>query len=225
MPSSATITSTDLYDFQAGTLIRSAQVDSNFSVWRGHILPVSPSTSTAATSATYDLGASDHTWRGLFNSYSVMYGNTAGSIPSSPSSGYVALYFKNDNKLYKKTSAGTETEVGANVGIVTVGSRASPSTITAAGGIAFSTATGSRQMWFITGDTSTGTDISANPQIALGNAGDELYLVVPNTSTSNAVILEHGNGLDNNGYMELGAGKAAKFMCDGTQWLEMFRRE
>lgn len=38
----------------------------------------------------------------------------AGSTPDTPSAGYVKMYFKSDDKLYKKTSAGDESEVGAN---------------------------------------------------------------------------------------------------------------
>lgn len=36
------------------------------------------------------------------------------STPSNPSSGFNKLYFKSDNKLYKLTSAGVETEVGGS---------------------------------------------------------------------------------------------------------------
>lgn len=35
------------------------------------------------------------------------------SSPSTPSAGYIKLYGKTDNKIYKKTSDGTETELGA----------------------------------------------------------------------------------------------------------------
>lgn len=38
------------------------------------------------------------------------------STPSSPASGYVALYAKNDDKIYKKTSAGVESEIGSGGG-------------------------------------------------------------------------------------------------------------
>jgi len=38
------------------------------------------------------------------------------SAPSSPASGKDALYFKSDGKLYKKTSAGTESEIGGGAG-------------------------------------------------------------------------------------------------------------
>lgn len=64
MPSSATITSSDLIDFQPKTVIKSAEVDGNFSIWRGHNLPVNPNTSAAADS-TYDLGSTEYKWETL----------------------------------------------------------------------------------------------------------------------------------------------------------------
>ena len=74
MPSSATITA--FYTFVAQTVIRSAHVNNNFDIFRGHLLPVDPNTSTAATTETYDLGASDHRWRNV-------YGTLQGKINSS----------------------------------------------------------------------------------------------------------------------------------------------
>lgn len=109
MPSSATITS--FYNFTALTVIRSAQVNTNFDTFRGHLLPVDPSTATAATTMTYDLGSIDHMWRGAFNQYGIMYANTAGSAPTVPTSTAYALYFKSDGNLYKKNSSGTETQI------------------------------------------------------------------------------------------------------------------
>lgn len=38
------------------------------------------------------------------------------AAPASPASGSTALYFKSDGKLYRKNSAGTETEIGAGGG-------------------------------------------------------------------------------------------------------------
>jgi hypothetical protein len=38
------------------------------------------------------------------------------ATPPNPASGYVSLYFKEDDKLYKKTSGGTETEIGGGGG-------------------------------------------------------------------------------------------------------------
>jgi len=221
MPSSATITSGDLTDFVAGTKIQSSKVDNNFSVWRGHNLPVSTDTSTAATSGTYDLGSTDHYWRGVHSQYGVHYVNTAGSVPATPAANYLHTYSK-QNELYQKNSSGVEKQVG---GWTFVGSRTSPSTITAAGGIAFDIASGMKQMWFITGDTTVGTDITANPQIAAGTLGAEIMLVVPNTSTSRPVLLDHGNGLDQNGYFGASAGCNIHYFYDGLSWQEKTRRE
>lgn len=60
MPSSATITA--FYNFSANTKARASQVNTNFDVFRGHIIPVHPSTSTSANN-TYDLGSYDYKWR------------------------------------------------------------------------------------------------------------------------------------------------------------------
>jgi len=61
MPSSATITA--FYNFTANTKARATQVNNNFDVLRGHIIPIDPNTSTAATTVTYDLGSTEYRWR------------------------------------------------------------------------------------------------------------------------------------------------------------------
>lgn len=78
MPSSATITS--FYSFTALTTIRSSEVNTNFSNYRGHILPVDPNTSTAATTNTYDLGADDHRWRYVYGKVKHLIVSTTGSM-------------------------------------------------------------------------------------------------------------------------------------------------
>ncbi len=60
MPSTATITS--FYNFSANTKARASQVNNNFDVFRGHIIPVEPLTATSADN-TYDLGDFSHRWR------------------------------------------------------------------------------------------------------------------------------------------------------------------
>lgn len=80
MPTTATITSSMLTDFVALTRIKSAEVDANFSIWRGHNLPVTPDTSTAATTQTYDLGASDHRWRYMYGIRAPLVASTTGAI-------------------------------------------------------------------------------------------------------------------------------------------------
>lgn len=61
MPSTATITS--FYSFSPNTKAKASEVNTNFSVFRGHILPVDPNTSAAAATSTYDLGASAYRFR------------------------------------------------------------------------------------------------------------------------------------------------------------------
>lgn len=60
MPSTATITA--FYTFAANTKARASLVNANFDIFRGHLLPLSPSTATCADN-TYDLGSSEYRWR------------------------------------------------------------------------------------------------------------------------------------------------------------------
>src|SRR3990167_7464589 len=77
MPSSATITTTDFRIFSPNTTIYSAQVNGNFDLWRGHVLPLQTgSTSGADTTLSYDLGSSDYKWR-------YFYGSPLGTVKST----------------------------------------------------------------------------------------------------------------------------------------------
>lgn len=67
MPNTATITSSDLTTFASGTRIRSAPMNSNFSVFRGHNIPVDPNTSASAN-LSWDLGSSSYRWRNVYAS-------------------------------------------------------------------------------------------------------------------------------------------------------------
>jgi hypothetical protein len=216
MPSTATITT--WYNFTAGTTIRSSEVNNNFSIFRGHILPVDPNTTTAATSGAYDLGASDHYWRHNYLQASMF--NQHSTFTSTVPSGFNAIYFKSDGKAYTKNNAGTETALGGGALVVT-GTRASPTTITAAG-ITYSTTGGSRQQWYILGDTTTGTDITANPQISAGSEdGQELILV--GRDDSRTVIFEDGNGLSlKGGSWTAYANSTLYLRWDTSVWVEVF---
>jgi len=69
MPASQTITA--FYSFTPSTAILSAQVNNNFSLMRGHFLPIDGSASSFANN-TYDLGSSSFQWRaGYFGSLTV----------------------------------------------------------------------------------------------------------------------------------------------------------
>lgn len=107
--------------------------------------------------------------------------------------------------------------------LVVSGTRASPTAITAGGGIAF-VSTDARNMYFIEGSSAGITDITANPQIAVGvTVGQELVLVGRNNS--NTVLVQDGNGLSLNGEYEMGEDSVLNLVWDGVNWVETSRRE
>lgn len=63
MPSTATITA--FYSFTANTKARATQVNNNFDVFRGHIIPINTATTTAADN-TWDLGSLEYNWRNVY---------------------------------------------------------------------------------------------------------------------------------------------------------------
>lgn len=78
MPSTATITS--FYTFTANTKARATQVNANFDIFRGHLLPISPSTQTASNN-TYDLGSTEYRWRtGYFGSIDLSDSTSGGGL-------------------------------------------------------------------------------------------------------------------------------------------------
>lgn len=60
MPSSATITA--FYTFAANTKARASEVNANFELFRGHLIPINTLTQTASD-VTHDIGSVDHRWR------------------------------------------------------------------------------------------------------------------------------------------------------------------
>jgi hypothetical protein len=73
MPSSATVTSYNT--FIANTRAKSSEVNTNFSIYRGHNLPIDPN-NPAAIDNTYDLGSTEYRWRsGYFGTSLFVGGN------------------------------------------------------------------------------------------------------------------------------------------------------
>ena len=100
------------------------------------------------------------------------------------------------------------------------GTRASPSLITAAGGIAFS-GTFAENTWFIAGSGGP-IDITVNPQITAGiNLGQRLRLI--GRHATNSVKFDDGTGLSLNGSAILAENEVLSLMWDGTSWLEISR--
>jgi hypothetical protein len=218
MPSSATITS--FYSFTALTRIKSAEVNANFSNYRGHIIPISPTTATGST-LSYDLGSTEYIWNSLYARHLLMYGDTTASTPPA---GFYNLYVKStDGKAYKKDSAGLESQLGGGALVVT-NTPAAPGTITAAGGITFTFSNGERQLMFLIGDTTTGTDITANPQInATTTTAYNLELWLMGTDNTRPIILDDGTGLTLNGQMTLNNNSLLKLLWNGSTWIETGR--
>ena len=138
MPSSATITA--FYNFSANTKARATQVNTNFDVFRGHIIPVSPSTATGANN-TYDLGSSEYRWRNLYSN-SIYLGQTTSSwkIEDSTLTGDSLIISKNSNpKMILRNSFSYTTtadigefaaSVGNTITVMTTGSTPVPLTNT-----------------------------------------------------------------------------------------------
>jgi hypothetical protein len=82
-----TVTSTDITTFQAGSVARSGQVNSNFDVFRGDLIPINDDTSSASD-LTHDLGQLDHRWVDLWVDRIMLSGDTtAGSSIASTTTG------------------------------------------------------------------------------------------------------------------------------------------
>ncbi len=131
------------------------------------------------------------------------------------------IFPKSDGKWYTQTSAGVISALGGGA-LVPTGTRGAPSSITAAGGIAF-TGTNDRQVWYVQGNAAAAIDVTANPQVAAGTVVNQ-ELVIVGTSDTATVYLEHGTGLDLNGPMLLGNSNVIGLLWDGTTWVEMYRR-
>lgn len=101
------------------------------------------------------------------------------------------------------------------------GTRASPTLITAVGGI---TPTGQGiEIMFVAGSGGP-IDVSANPQIAAGTqVGQQLVLV--GRDDTNTVYLEDGNGLKMNGPVTLSADSTITFVWDTVSWVELNRND
>jgi hypothetical protein len=101
------------------------------------------------------------------------------------------------------------------------GSQSSPTSVTAAGGVAF---TGSNyfNVSFVQGSAGAVT-VSASPQIAAGTlVGQRLMLV--GTSASNTLSLVDGTGLGLNGPVTISNNSAIEMVWNGSVWYETSRR-
>lgn len=102
------------------------------------------------------------------------------------------------------------------------GSVASPTNITALGGITYLTGY-HNQLIYLQGSGGNVT-VTANPQISNGNADGDL-LELRGCNASQKVTLADGTGLSMNGSFSLGAYDSLVFRWDTQKWVEISRRE
>lgn len=119
MPSSATITA--FYNFTANTKARASHVQNNFDVFRGHLLPISPSTATSADNS-YDLGSFEYRWRNGYVKNSI-YGATSTSYASiyldSATTGTELIMAVNGTEKARINSNGLISTNGRSFGLTT----------------------------------------------------------------------------------------------------------
>lgn len=114
----------------------------------------------------------------------------------------------------------TAVSAGSGAAPNVTGSRASPTAITAGGGISFS---GSAYTNFAFISAASPITVSANPQIAAGSlVGQELILIA--RDATNTVTLSDGTGLSLNGAWVGGLDSVLRLVYDGTNWTEQSRR-
>lgn len=201
MPSSATITA--FYSFTANTKARAAQVNSNFSVYRGHMVAVDPNTATAVNN-TYDLGSNEYYWRAAYAGSIEFRGVTttvASTIQNDVNTSTGAHVFKIGGvENFRLTPSGTAT--------LTVNrfSMKSRSTTTGGsnpgyGGYAYGTSSFSTGFYVL----SSGADVLlVNSTITLSCVGGLLdYSFVSATTTSNGTVNVNQTGGANEIYFTL----------------------
>lgn len=111
---------------------------------------------------------------------------------------------------------------GSSLALVT-GTYASPTSITAAGGI--TSHPYSKEIQYVVGNGGA-IDIVASPQISAGTTeGDGLTLI--GTSNTNTVQLDNGTGLSINGPCVLGAGSSITLAWSDSNdlWIEVSRND
>lgn len=129
--------------------------------------------------------------------------------------------FTNANITVNAKGLVTAASNGTGTAPTVSGSRASPTAITAGGGISFSAST-YQNISFIQGSGGAVT-VTANPQVAAGSSvGQTLSLI--GRSATNTVTLADGTGLSLNGAWVGGLDSILNLVWDGTNWAETSRR-
>jgi hypothetical protein len=113
MPSPNTITA--FHSFAASTLIRSSQVNSNFNLFRGHLMPIDASVAAFANNA-YDLGSASFEWANAY--IGILRGDTGlkPEVPTTTATPPSHQFYEADGTNYIGIRA--PTTVAANFTII-----------------------------------------------------------------------------------------------------------
>lgn len=104
-------TITGYTSFTALTKIKSAKVNENFSNSRGNLIPIHETTATAGTTGVYTVGTNEYTWLKTYQNNAMFAEYDTTTSAPTPDPGFRSIYVKQDDKIYSKDDAGTETEV------------------------------------------------------------------------------------------------------------------
>lgn len=170
MPSSATITA--FYTFSSNSKARASQVNNNFDVFRGHIIPVHPSTATSANN-TYDIGSTEYRWRnGYLSNIFLGLTTTGWSISDLTTTGSDLVIRKNSVDRFRIASSSMSPTTTASLGQVATGTPLD-----------------------VAGYTGTSEQVIAGSTLTISSMGKgvELRFTSRNDTATNLVIIGNNN--------------------------------
>jgi len=147
---------------------------------------------------------------------------TSGSVVVGNGASAVSLVAPgtSGNVLTSNGTTWSSTALPATVPTIT-GSQASPTAITAAGGVPFSGSNYSNSIYVST--ASGNVTVTATPQVVAGTLVGQVLSII-GTSASNTVTLADGSGLSLNGPITIGNNSAIILQWNGASWYEISRR-
>lgn len=201
MPSTATITA--FTTFSAQTLAKSSEVNANFSNFRGHIIPIEPST-IAAGDAAYDLGETSHRWRDGYLSRAQYIGNVnvAGGWRIQQGATTTSLEFD----LYSSTAYVNKAAFTPISKVETVVTKTANYTATISDDV-------------ILCDASGGSFTITLPAVS-GNSGKS-YTIVKTDGGGSLLLIDAASSESINGQERIflsGQYETMKIICDGAAW-------
>lgn len=212
MPSTNTITA--FYSFSTLTVIKSAEFNNNFNVFRGSLLPVSPNTQTLDSTGSYNVGSSEYIWNlGFYKSINLTQYDTTTSVPT-PASGTNNIYFKSNGSPYFKTSGDVESQIATlgDLGAAAITSTAADYSITA-------------NDFIVVVDASATTTVSVVVPTAVNNTGGTYFIKKDDDDTSdNEVRLSFTAGETASVFYFKRTGGFIHIVSDGTKYQVRDRR-